>query len=76
MRILNIVSSNVVTDPRVTKQLDTISSLTKDYLAIGKNNELATKERIEKYKYNFKLFGKTSENENIIQKIFRRSTFG
>ncbi|WP_239752726.1 glycosyltransferase [Mammaliicoccus sp. J-M40] len=76
MRILNIVSSSVVTDPRVTKQLDTISSLTKDYLAIGKNNELATKERMEEYKYNFKLFGKTSKNENIIQKIFRRSTFG
>lgn len=76
MKILNIVSSNVVTDPRVTKQLSTINSLTNDYLAIGKNNQLATKKRIEEYKYNFKLFGKTEENENIVKKILRRATFG
>ncbi|MGW7834702.1 glycosyltransferase [Staphylococcus xylosus] len=76
MKILNIVSSNVVTDPRVTKQLATISSLTNNYLAIGKNNQLATKKRKEEYKYNFRLFGKTEENENLVKKIFRRATFG
>jgi len=76
MRILNIVSSNVVTDPRVTKQLYTISSLTDDYLAIGKNNHLITKKSIEDYPYNYKLFGRTTPNESLILKIGRRIKFG
>lgn len=76
MRVLNIVSSNVVTDPRVTKQLYTISSLTDDYLAIGKNNHLITKKSVENYPYNYKLFGKTTPNETLILKIGRRIKFG
>lgn len=76
MRILNIVSSNVVTDPRVTKQLYTISSLTDDYLAIGKNNHLITKKSIENYPYKFKLYGKTTPKESLILKVFRRVIFG
>lgn len=76
MRILDIVSSNVVTDPRVTKQLSTISKITDDYIAIGKMNHLATKNSLKNYPFKYKLFGKTEKNESIPKKLIRRALFG
>ncbi|MDN8760408.1 capsular biosynthesis protein, partial [Staphylococcus aureus] len=47
MRILNIVSSNIVQDPRVLKQIETIKDVTDDYKIVGMNNSQATNKRLE-----------------------------
>lgn len=75
MKILNIVSSNVVQDPRVSKQIQTIKELTNDYLIIGKNNNRATKERLKKVDYHLKLFGKNIDDSKMSTKILNRIKF-
>ncbi len=50
MRILNIVSSNIVQDPRVLKQIETIKGVTDDYKIVGMNNSQATNKRLEKFR--------------------------
>ncbi|PTG89346.1 capsular biosynthesis protein [Staphylococcus chromogenes] len=75
MKILNIVSSNVVQDPRVSKQIETIKELTNDYLIIGKNNNRATKERLKKVDYHLKLFGKNIDDSKMSIKILNRIKF-
>ncbi|UXU57624.1 glycosyltransferase [Staphylococcus agnetis] len=75
MKILNIVSSNVIQDPRVYKQIQTIKSITNDYLIIGKNNERVTTERMKKVDYNLKLLGKKIDDTKMIIKILNRIKF-
>ena len=43
MKILNIVSSNIVQDPRILKQMETIKGITNTHLMIGMNNKNVTK---------------------------------
>lgn len=75
MKILNIVSSNVVQDPRVLKQIETIRSMTDTYLIIGKNNERATNERLNNVNFNLKLLGKNIDDTKMISKIINRVKF-
>lgn len=75
-RILNIVSSNVITDPRVQKQIETIKEVTNDYLIIGRSNSRVTNKRLKKVDYNLKLFGKAVDDKGIINKIMNRAVFG
>ena len=58
MRILNLVSSNIVQDPRIQKQMETIKSVTDNYIVLGKLNENVTDSRLESLNFNFKLLGK------------------
>ncbi|QRO85659.1 glycosyltransferase [Mammaliicoccus vitulinus] len=76
MRILNIVSSNIVQDPRILKQMETIKTLTDDYIVLGKNNTNVTDERLNKLKFNYKLFGSNNNENSIIKKIINRIKFG
>ncbi|MCD8843899.1 glycosyltransferase [Staphylococcus gallinarum] len=76
MRILNLVSSNVVQDPRIQKQMETIKSITDDYIILGKLNENVTDSRLESLNFNFKLFGKKNKENNIISKLLNRIRFG
>lgn len=57
MRILNIVSSNIVQDPRVLKQIETIKGVTDDYKIVGMNNSQATNKRLENLDCNYRLLG-------------------
>lgn len=57
MRILNIVSSNIVQDPRVFKQMETIKDVTDDYKIVGMNNSQATNKRLENLDCNYRLLG-------------------
>ncbi len=57
MRILNIVSSNIVQDPRVLKQMETIKDVTDDYKIVGMNNSQATNKRLENLDCNYRLLG-------------------
>lgn len=57
MRILNIVSSNIVQDPRVLKQIETIKDVTDDYKIVGMNNSQATNKRLENLDCNYRLLG-------------------
>ncbi len=57
MRILNIVSSNIVQDPRVLKQIETIKGVTNDYKIFGMNNSQATNKRLENLDCNYRLLG-------------------
>ena len=75
MKILNIVSSNVVQDPRVLKQVETIKTMTNDYLIIGKNNERVTKKRLAKVDFNLKLLGKNIDDTSMMSKILNRIKF-
>ncbi|NJH67015.1 glycosyltransferase [Staphylococcus agnetis] len=75
MKILNIVSSNVVQDPRVLKQVETIKSVTDTYLILGKNNERATNERLAKLNFNLKLLGKKIDDTKMVSKIINRIKF-
>lgn len=63
MRILNIVSSNIVQDPRVLKQIETIKDVTDDYKIVGMNNSQATNKRLENLDCNYRLLG-----SKVIQK--------
>lgn len=47
MKILNIVSSNIVQDPRILKQMETIKNVTNTHLMIGMNNKNVTEERLK-----------------------------
>ncbi|MBI5975587.1 glycosyltransferase [Staphylococcus canis] len=76
MRILDVVSSNIVLDPRVLKQIGTIKQVTDDYLIIGKMNHEVTDEHLKDINYNYKLFGKRKSDENIVMKVFNRIKFG
>ncbi|SUK06233.1 capsular polysaccharide synthesis enzyme Cap5I [Staphylococcus agnetis] len=75
MKILNIVSSNVVQDPRVLKQVETIKSVTDTYLILGKNDARATKNRLEKVDYHLKLLGENIDDSRLITKIMNRIKF-
>lgn len=76
MRILNIVSSNIVQDPRILKQMETIKQITDDYIVLGKSNINVTDERLKKLNFNYKLFGQNKEENSIIKKISNRIKFG
>lgn len=65
MRILNIVSSNIVQDPRVLKQIETIKDVTDDYKIVGMNNSQATNKRLENLDCNYRLLG-----SKVYPKIF------
>ena len=65
MKILNIVSSNIVQDPRILKQMETIKGITNTHLMIGMNNKNVTKERLDKLDFQYKLFGEKSETTSI-----------
>lgn len=75
MKILNIVSSNVVQDPRVLKQIETIRSMTDTYLIIGKNDARVTERRLEKVDYHLKLLGDNIDDSKITTKIVNRIKF-
>ena len=47
MKILNIVSSNIVQDPRILKQMETIKNVTNTHLMVGMNNNNVTEERLK-----------------------------
>ncbi|KYH13850.1 glycosyltransferase [Staphylococcus kloosii] len=76
MRILNIVSSNIVQDPRILKQMETIKLITDDYIVLGKSNINVTDERLKKLNFNYKLFGQSKKENSIIKKISNRIKFG
>ncbi|GGI03682.1 glycosyltransferase [Mammaliicoccus vitulinus] len=76
MRILNIVSSNIVQDPRILKQMETIKKLTDDYIVLGKNNANVTDERLKKIDFNYKLFGLNKSENTIFKKLINRVKFG
>lgn len=76
MRILNIVSSNIVQDPRILKQMETIKQITEDYIVLGKSNINVTDERLKALNFNYKLFGQNIEENSIIKKILNRIKFG
>ncbi|PKF46219.1 capsular biosynthesis protein [Macrococcoides caseolyticum] len=75
MRIAVIVASNIVKDPRVMKQSEIVSELTDNYIIIGKKDENATKERLSKINFNYKLINAKASN-NIIGKAITRLSFG
>lgn len=76
MRILNIVSSNIVQDPRILRQMETIKSLTKDYIVLGKSNVHVTEKRLRSLNFNYKLFGTGGAENSIIKKLVNRINFG
>lgn len=65
MRILNIVSSNIVQDPRVLKQIETIKDVTDDYKIVGMNNSQATNKRLENLDCNYRLLGSKVDPKKI-----------
>ena len=69
MRILNIVSSNIVQDPRVLKQIETIKGVTNDYKIVGMNNSQATNKRLENLDCNYRLLGSKVDPKNILSKL-------
>ncbi|ARB76794.1 MULTISPECIES: glycosyltransferase [Staphylococcus] len=75
MKILNIVSSNIVQDPRILKQMETIKGITNTHLMIGMNNKNVTKERLDKLDFQYKLFGEKSETTSIFSKLLKRINF-
>lgn len=75
MRILNIVSSNIVQDPRVVKQMETIKSLTDDYIVIGKNNKEVNDKRLETLNFRYILIGDKKVEDTLIKKIWGRLKF-
>lgn len=74
MRILNIVSSNIVQDPRVLKQIETIKDVTDDYKIVGMNNSQATNKRLENLDCNYRLLG-SKASKNILSKLIKRIRF-
>src|SRR5699024_9017585 len=75
MRILNIVSSNVVQDPRVLKQMETIKNLTDDYKVIGMNNSKVTPERLKELDFKYQLIGTNNDTTSILSKLLKRIKF-
>ncbi|MBH4787793.1 glycosyltransferase [Staphylococcus aureus] len=75
MRILNIVSSNIVQDPRVLKQIETIKGVTNDYKIVGMNNSQATNKRLENLDCNYRLLGSKVDPKNIFSKLIKRIRF-
>lgn len=75
MRILDIVSSNIVQDPRVLKQIETIKSITDDYKIVGMNNSKATEERKRSTNFNFLLLGSKKDTSSIFGKLVKRIKF-
>lgn len=75
MRILNIVSSNIVQDPRVLKQIETIKDVTDDYKIVGMNNSQATNKRLENLDCNYRLLGSKVDPKNILSKLIKRIRF-
>ncbi|MCO4454233.1 capsular biosynthesis protein [Staphylococcus aureus] len=75
MRILNIVSSNIVQDPRVLKQIETIKGVTNDYKIVGMNNSQATNKRLENLDCNYRLLGSKVDPKNILSKLIKRIRF-
>lgn len=75
MKILNIVSSNIVQDPRILKQMETIKNITNTHLMVGMNNKNVTKERLEKLDFQYKLLGERNENRSILSKLLKRINF-
>ncbi|MEB7366453.1 glycosyltransferase [Staphylococcus borealis] len=75
MKILNIVSSNIVQDPRILKQMDTIKKLTNQHLMIGMNNSRVTDERLSRLDFNYILFGKRKDTKTLVGKILKRINY-
>lgn len=75
MKILNIVSSNIVQDPRILKQMETIQSVTNDYKVIGMNNANATEERLSRLNFNYQLIGESNQTTSIVSKLMKRINF-
>lgn len=75
MKIAIIVSSNIVKDPRVVKQAEVVKDITDDYIVIGKWDENATKERIDKLKFSHKLL-KSKNVKSFVKKAITRIIFG
>ncbi|WP_040486411.1 glycosyltransferase [Listeria grayi] len=76
MRILNIVSSNIVQDPRILKQMETIKQVTDDYIVLGKMNAEVTDERLAKLDFHYKLIGSKVNDTTLLKKIVHRIQFG
>ncbi|STY43600.1 Uncharacterised protein [Listeria grayi] len=68
MRILNIVSSNIVQDPRILKQMETIKQVTDDYIVLGKMNAEVTDERLAKLDFHYKLIGSKVNDTTLLKK--------
>ncbi|ATD31834.1 hypothetical protein BHM04_11845 [Macrococcus sp. IME1552] len=75
MKIVIIVSSNIVKDPRVVKQAEIVKSLTNDFLVIGKHDENITDERVKKLNFPVELI-KVYNSDNILTKAINRLLFG
>ena len=58
MKILNIVSSNIVQDPRILKTNGNYKNITNTHLMLGMNNKTFTKERLEKLDFNINYLAK------------------
>ncbi|GGG95875.1 glycosyltransferase [Staphylococcus pragensis] len=75
MKILNIVSSNIVQDPRILKQMETIKNITNTHLMVGMNNKNVTEERLKNLDFKYKLLGEKSDNNSIFSKLLKRINF-
>lgn len=75
MKILNIVSSNIVQDPRILKQMETIKKITNQHLMVGMNNSRVTKQRLNTLDFNYILFGKKEDTKTIFGKLIKRVMF-
>lgn len=75
MKILNIVSSNIVQDPRILKQMETIKGITNTHLMVGMNNDNATEERLSNIDFKYKLLGGKQDTTSILGKLSKRIKF-
>ncbi|HAP2020497.1 glycosyltransferase [Staphylococcus arlettae] len=75
MKILNIVSSNIVQDPRILKQMETIKNVTNTHLMIGMNNKNVTEERLKQIDFKYKLIGDKKDSTSILSKLSKRIKF-
>lgn len=75
MKILNIVSSNIVQDPRILKQMETIKDITNTHLMLGMNNNNATEERLRNIDFKYKLLGAKQDTTSILGKLSKRTKF-
>ncbi|PTF06715.1 capsular biosynthesis protein, partial [Staphylococcus equorum] len=66
----------IVQDLRILKQMQTIKSLTDDYVVLGKSNVNVTEKRLESLNFNYKLFGKADNENSIVKKLLNRIKFG
>lgn len=76
MRIVILVTSNIIKDPRILKQAKTIISNKGELLVVGRKDELANSPEFQELNFNYDLIDSAKDNLSIFGKVVERLKFG